>query len=68
MHFFSIRYCEINLKDIKADKNEYKSNVNEIKREKSKHKQNVQKSALYNIILLWESRNIVIKFLMIIIH
>ena len=52
MHFFSIRYCEIKLKDIKTNKNEYKSNLNEIKREKSKHKQNVQKSALCNIIML----------------
>lgn len=63
-----MRYCEIKLKDIKANKNEYKSNMNEIKREKSKHKQNVQKSALYNIIMLCESQNIVIKLLMIIIH
>ena len=42
--------------------------MNKIKREKSKHKQNVQKSALYNIIMLCESQNIVIKLLMIIIH
>ena len=42
--------------------------MNEIKREKSKHEQNVKNSALYNIIMLCESQNIVIKLLMIIIH
>ena len=42
--------------------------MNETKTEKSKHKQYVQKSALYNIIMLCESQNIVIKLLMIIIH
>lgn len=44
------------------EKNEYKSNLNEIEREKCESKQNEQKSVLYNIIMLYESQNVVIKF------
>ena len=44
------------------EKNKHKSNLNEIKTEKCEPKQNEQKSVLYNIIMLYESQNIVNKF------
>ena len=64
------REGEISLADAKNDQAEFKSNLNEIKKGNKKHrsKEQKKKKKLYNNEMLYEAKNGVIKFLMIIIQ